>query len=801
MASDNLKTSEHSIPAPGAANVPNGSRRREASTQPATSDHARGVCTMPPVDTPLGQRLKTGTLGRLALLLLGWLLLQPLPARAASGFPSYDPQREHIVFGRAIATASPALPQATTRGDWQQTGGRLVSTSREPGQDPLWFPSSQQANLGDGLIRVRVDLGKKPDLTLLLRIQLDRGRLDGLSGYGLAVEKETLHMYRWDRGRVLELGPAVRVKGLKNQLEIVVYLLGPQLVALAFDGTTFKHLATLTTHDTTYPKGHIGLRSGPQTDGETAVTLLSVMPLGAAPTGLVPRREHGLWLPPVPPGIAPKYGPHVPGDDTTPFGKHRYVYLHPDQAARLPTALKRHQLATVDRRTGQPEALLRLDLLDYERLRRTGIPTQAISEEVPFADINQAYREHRQSPPTPTARGFRIDESFKNAAMVEALVRGYHKRYPKISKLEVLGRSHQGRPLLGLKISKNPDRDEDEPVVLLNAAHHGSELLPVEYALDAMQRLLEDYGRDSQVTRWVDHLEIWCVPMVNPDGNHMYMEVSRYGGRKNGRDSDGNGSTDPFEGVDLNRNYPYGWGSGGERGSRSFFTHKWYRGPAPASEPETQAILKLATRYPFAAVISFHTIGTAIFSPYMVFDSEEPKPDDAVAVAREMAAAAPEQPNGHRYRTRPNGYPVSGSDQDWHRHRNGSLAYVVEGSHHNPADLEIRNRAVEATRPIWQTLLNRVLSGTGISGHTFDHTGKPIEAVVSIEEVTLRAGEVWTSRPYDGRFDRTLAGPGRYTVRAEVPGCPPVRRQVRVRDKRVNVDLTIPTQNCKRSSS
>lgn len=738
----------------------------------------------------------------LATCCTGLLLVQSPPAQADAGFPAYDQQREQVLFGRAIATAKPVVPRATTRGTWQTASGRLLATSPEPGQDPLWFPSSQAANVADGLVRVRIDPGKKPDVTVLLRVQLDRGRLDGLSGYGVALEKETLRMYRWDRGIVRELGPAVRVKGVAKhrELEVVIYLLGPQLVALAFDGTSFKHLATLTAHDTTYPRGHLGVRTGPRTDGQTAVTLMSVMPLGAAPTGLIPRREHGLWLPPLPPGLAPNYLPQPPSD-ATPFGLQRYVYLQPQQVARLPADVRRRQIATISRRTGKPEALLHLSIKAYERLQRTGVPVAAVAGEVPFADLNQAYREHRSQPPQKTARGFRIDQSFKDAEMVEALVRGYHQRYPNISKLEEIGRSHQGRPLLALKISKHPERDEDEPVVLLNAAHHGSELLPVEYALDAMQRLLEGYGRDPQVTRWVDNLEIWCVPMVNPDGNHMYMEVSRYGGRKNGRDGDGNGTTDPFEGVDLNRNYPFGWGHGGEQGSRSWFTHKWYRGPAPASEPETQALVNLATRYPFAAVISFHTIGTAIFSPYMVFDTPEPTPDDAVTVAQEMAAAAPEQPNGKKYRSRPNGYPVSGSDQDWHRHRHGSLAYVVEGSHHNPADLTIRNQAVAATRPVWETLLNRVVSGIGISGHVRDHRGQPLQAVVQIEEVRLRANEVWTSRKYDGRFDRALAKPGRYTVRAEIPGCPPVSKQVRVVDKRVHVELVISTANCRAPAS
>ena len=70
-----------------------------------------------------------------------------------------------------------------------------------------------------------------------------------------------------------------------------------------------------------------------------------------------------------------------------------------------------------------------------------------------------------------------------------------------------------------MKISDNPEDDESEPAVLLNGSHHASELLSVEYPLDAAAYLLENYARDRQVKRWVNDLEIWVVPMVNPDGN------------------------------------------------------------------------------------------------------------------------------------------------------------------------------------------------------------------------------------------------------------------------------------------
>ena len=94
--------------------------------------------------------------------------------------------------------------------------------------------------------------------------------------------------------------------------------------------------------------------------------------------------------------------------------------------------------------------------------------------------------------------------------------------------------------------------------------------------------------------------------------------------RKNRRDN-GGGSY----GVDLNRNWGFNWGYNniGSSGSPSSET---YRGTAPFSEPETEAVRQFCNAHIFSIVLNFHS-----YSNLMLYSWSIPyapwgyTPDDA----------------------------------------------------------------------------------------------------------------------------------------------------------------------------
>lgn len=171
--------------------------------------------------------------------------------------------------------------------------------------------------------------------------------------------------------------------------------------------------------------------------------------------------------------------------------------------------------------------------------------------------------------------------------------------------------THEGRPIYHVKISDNPNTDEaSEPKVLYTAIHHAREPLSLSQTIFYMWYLLENYSTSDEVKFLVDHTEMYFVPCINPDG-YIRNEINDPSGgglhRKNMRPV---GSSNP--GVDLNRNYSYGWNTTGVNPDPNSDT---YPGTSAFSEPETQAIQWLTETYGFKLASNSHTHGDLILHP------------------------------------------------------------------------------------------------------------------------------------------------------------------------------------------
>ena len=194
-----------------------------------------------------------------------------------------------------------------------------------------------------------------------------------------------------------------------------------------------------------------------------------------------------------------------------------------------------------------------------------------------------------------------------------------------------IGVTYEGRMIPAIKISDNPEADENEAVALIVGGYHAREWLAINFVYLLMEYLL--VNKEKPAIKWhLDNSEIWIVPLLNSDGR-VFDES---GGsppnswRKNRRPlTDSNGDVVAY-GVDLNRNHSFLWGEAPQtmttnwglsatlkvNGSQKDINSDTYRGASPTSEPETKAVCGLAHNiYPDVGV-SYHTYSQLILHPW-----------------------------------------------------------------------------------------------------------------------------------------------------------------------------------------
>lgn len=626
---------------------------------------------------------------------------------------------------------------ADSRGAWAD-GVRL--TGRAGGHMNVLVPPGPA--FYDGEASAIMALDSKPWVSLLVRAHRRTspdGSLEGLSTVGLTLRPGYVRWDRWDDGVTLPLAPRKKVQLAGRRVRVLVKATGQHLEGRVEDAATGEILVRTAIRDTGSGTGRVGVRM--EREGNTRVEEL------LAASADDPDREL------------------VPGDPGAPTGEERFLLIDPALLARAPERLGLEDLGRWPYDESGHHGLL-VSPATVAALREAGL---AFRERplVPFWAYDPDVRAAAGKVPTKNGRPD-LEASYKDRHMVAAVLAEWNRLHPEITRVVSIGKSFEGRDILALRITDKPDRDEpDEPAILLTGATHGSELLSTEYALDAADRLLTGYATPEGKRR-VDGLDTWVIPLLNVDGNQRTLEVTRHAGRKNLRPTHKEGGAVPWGGVDLNRNFPFGYGRG--VGSSGFSNSAYYRGEKPLSEPESQTLAELAHERHFAASISFHTAASMILVPYTMNGFEQPVPNAPWTIAEEISAVTPKQPSGKRLRVRKQIYEVDGTDQDWLRHAFGTIAYIIEGSHHNPEERPIRLASVRALRPVVPALMDRVLDGPRLTVFTVDESGKPVQAEITLSAEQLRAGEVWTTRALDGRQDRVLAAPVTTRVTAEAPG-------------------------------
>lgn len=341
------------------------------------------------------------------------------------------------------------------------------------------------------------------------------------------------------------------------------------------------------------------------------------------------------------------------------------------------------------------------------------------------------------------------DKEYKSPEEIADFIQEMSGRFPEITSVKSIGKSLEGRDIWAIKISDNAKLDEKEPTILVNGMHHAREVMTPEITTDMIEYLLSNYGVDDEVTRWVDNTEIWVIPMFNVDGNNKVWEGSSMW-RKNTRGGFG---------VDINRNYPYGWDSC--KGSSSNQGAQDYRGEAPASEPETQAMMNLVSEIKPVMNISYHSYSEIVIYPYGCRPNRTPAEEAVEQIGSEIGKLLDYKP-GTAWELL---YNADGGDIDWMYTAHQVIPFVVEVNStwqgFQPSYKKWRDKTVLRNRPGWMHLLRR-LEGPSIQGIVKNKALKEIQISKAGESKVIQTYKV---NP-DGTFFIMLK-PGSYDVRVE----------------------------------
>lgn len=237
---------------------------------------------------------------------------------------------------------------------------------------------------------------------------------------------------------------------------------------------------------------------------------------------------------------------------------------------------------------------------------------------------------------------------YPSFADITKFLKAMAKKYPKIAKLESIGKSVEGRELWVMKISDNVNVDEVEPEFKYISSMHGDEIVGRELLQFYIKDLLEGYGKDKRITDLVNNTELYIMPSMNPDGSKKKQRANA-------------------NGYDLNRNFPHWNAEINDKAGR---------------QVETKLVMDFQAQRQFALSANFH--GGAVCVNYPWDSTKVRHPFDSLLQDLSLRYS---QENAPMYRSREftrgitNGadwYVVRGGMQDWSYVFHNDLQVTVE---------------------------------------------------------------------------------------------------------------------------
>lgn len=213
---------------------------------------------------------------------------------------------------------------------------------------------------------------------------------------------------------------------------------------------------------------------------------------------------------------------------------------------------------------------------------------------------------------------------------IEEYANALHKRRPMfVSAPFVIGHSIEGRNITAFCVGNC--KNENTPSVLYTALIHSREPMSMANLVYFIEHLFHGESGSHRLrpeTRaMLSARQLWFILNLNPDGYHYNYVNSRNGcgdQRKNARAScprahknhNLRSNNQGTIGVDLNRNFRVCFDHDNV-GSSTKGCGEDYRGTAPFSEPEAQALKNFVEHHNLSIALNYHSFGRYINIPHM----------------------------------------------------------------------------------------------------------------------------------------------------------------------------------------
>ena len=301
-----------------------------------------------------------------------------------------------------------------------------------------------------------------------------------------------------------------------------------------------------------------------------------------------------------------------------------------------------------------------------------------------------------------------------------------------IASIIDLGDSYEGRAINGLKFSTG---GADKPAVFFNGCQHAREWVTVMATTYFADQLAQEYLSDSFTATLLDLVDVYIIPIVNPDG-YVYTHTTDRYWRKN-RQPNNNSSC---IGTDLNRNWDADW-NGGESTSTSACSDV-YVGTSAFSATESTVLKNYMESVPnLVGHLDIHSYSALVLGPWGYSNSETPDHVEVVSLGNAMNDAIT---NTNNYQFTfgvgdANGaiYLASGTMPDWSYDELGALGYTYElrPSSSSGGGFELpESQILDACSENYNGAMEMIIWAADIQGGCMDATACNYDATATVDD-------------------------------------------------------------------